>query len=119
MLALAIVSASPLAAPALGQSAGDDQYADPLVPDGGTRDPAPSPPRQDGAGTPPAAPRASPPTGSTAPPTPVGPADVEASPRAATLPRTGADAGVIAAFGLALTASGLLLRVRIARRAHR
>lgn len=107
----ALVAALALAvpAPALAQSAGDDQYQDPFGSDtgggdgsgssgGGTTTPAPTTPA-------PAAPAAPSASASQAP----------AAPAAPQLPYTGAaaDAGLLAGAGVLLLAGGIGLRVRL------
>lgn len=93
---------------ALAQSAGDDQYADPLAPpspgdSGDTEDPAPAPGE---------APVPAPPAGSDALPSPDS-AAVAASPSAEpgqTLPRTGLPLAPFALAGAALLGVGVMLR---------
>ncbi|NLT07126.1 MAG: hypothetical protein GXY03_12550 [Solirubrobacterales bacterium] len=113
LLALALLPASS----AVAQSAGDRQYSDPLVTDGGGQQPEPAPDTptsSDGSGQG-AAP--SPATGSGdasgAVDLPAGaePAQEFAddpSSSAGTLPRTGADAALLAGLGLAALALGAL-----------
>jgi LPXTG-motif cell wall-anchored protein len=91
---------------ALAQSAGDDQYEDPFA---GQGDPS-------GSGGEPTAPAAPAPDTSTAPATTSAEADASASAGEARseLPRTGAEAALIAMLGsgLLLAGTGLRLRVR-------
>ena len=114
LLICALVSALALAAPgaALAQSAGDEQYQDPLpsqpAPDddgGGGGDSSPG----TGSGTAPSAPAA---------PAPAAPAAgaTEATPAAAELPRTGADAALIALVGAGMLAMGAAARLAVPRR---
>jgi LPXTG-motif cell wall-anchored protein len=93
---------------ALAQSAGDRQYSDPIVGDGGgsTDQPSETP---SGPDTPTSSDDA-PSTGSAAPSAPP-PAGAEPATTSA-LPRTGADAGLLAAIGLTLLAAGALARPR-------
>ena len=105
-LLLIIAAAMALPAPALGQSAGDEQYEDPLE----LRDP---PPRRAPARTPrpsPPPPRASTPAAGRSNPQQ---AQVHSGPQAGRtedLPRTGLPAGALAAAGAALLAAGTALR---------
>lgn len=110
-----------LAAPsyALAQSAGDRQYADPLVTDGGGQSKqSPSPQGGDGAATPAPAPSPAPaPDDSSA----ATGGDAAPAPAQATLPRTGAEPLLLALAGLVLAACGALglalpRRARHARR---
>jgi LPXTG-motif cell wall-anchored protein len=99
VLALAIPSS------ALAQSAGDRQYADPLVTDGGGQSGQQSPPSQgdDGGGAPEPAPAPVPaPDDSSAAVTD----DPPVAPAEATLPHTGAEPLALALAGLALVACG-------------
>jgi hypothetical protein len=114
VLALAIPSS------ALAQSAGDRQYADPLVTDGGGQSgqQSPSSPGSDGAATPEPAPTPAPAPddGSAAVTSNAAPAPAEAA-----LPRTGAEPLALALTGLILAACGALglalpRRARHARR---
>ena len=107
-----------LAAPAaLAQSAGDRQYSDPLAGGDGQGAPAPRPqggdaPADSGA-----------PAGGETPtpvPEPVAPTATDGAETApgspsAALPRTGADAALLAVLGLALLTVGALLRLRAGR----
>jgi LPXTG-motif cell wall-anchored protein len=105
---------------ALAQSAGDRQYADPLVTDGGDRSGQQSPSSQgdDGAATPepPPAPAPAPDDSSAAVTN-----DATAAPAEATLPHTGAEPLALALAGLALAACGAvgLALPRRARHARR
>jgi hypothetical protein len=109
-IVLLVVAAAALApAAAFAQSAGDEQYADPIVEgdggDGGEEAaPPPAAPRDD-TGSAPAAPS----TGSGA----VADAAAGTARPAATLPRTGVDAALLAAAGLALLAAGAALRPKL------
>jgi LPXTG-motif cell wall-anchored protein len=104
-----LLAAAALALPATawGQSAGDEQYADPFAPetgqggDGGSEEqaapePAPAP--------------APPPATATQSQPPAAPAQPAAQQQ---LPRTGADAGLLALSGTLLLAGGVALRVRL------
>jgi len=102
---------------ALAQSAGDRQYADPLVTDGGGQSGQQSPPAatRDDAGAP-----EPPPTPSPTPDDASATANSEA-PAAGALPRTGAEPLELAGIGAVLTACGALglalpRRARHARR---
>jgi len=106
LMALALIPTT-----ALAQSAGDEQYADPLAqrPDSSPApsSPAPSSGAQDdsGSGTAPASPQA---------PTPVAEQSADATaaqqaPGAKPLPRTGVDVAPIALAGAGLLTGGLLL----------
>lgn len=97
ILALALPSA------ALGQSAGDRQYADPLV-TGGQSDPQPAQPQ--GGDTPTSSPAE--PSPARAPDTTLPDGAEIAAPSEATLPRTGAEPLALALAGLALVACGVL-----------
>ena len=109
VLAIALLAAP---APALAQSAGDDQYVDPFQGgDGGgqQRDPAPQP--EEPAAPPPSEP--APGGNGTAEPAP----SVEPEPSAdaaqessPTLPRTGAPVVLFAAAGYALLLAGIAIR---------
>jgi LPXTG-motif cell wall-anchored protein len=109
--ALAILMLTPAPA-ALAQSAGDEQYADPLAGDGGGQEQQAPQSRNDGG---------SGDSGASAPATPTPAAPVpEAAPEAA-LPRTGTDARLPAGLGVALTAIGAagLAAARRSRHARR
>lgn len=100
-----LVAALALCAPAsaLAQSAGDDQYRDPLG--GKGQEPAESESGDGGGGG----------AGSTAPAPPATPTDSTAVEQqtatvAGTLPRTGAESGWVALAGLLLVAAGAGLR---------
>jgi LPXTG-motif cell wall-anchored protein len=87
---------------ALAQSVGDDQYRDPFAGQDQNG-------QQDGAGTPAPAPAPTPAPTASAPAT--DPATGEPIATVAdTLPRTGSDAGWVAAAGLLLIAAGAALR---------
>jgi hypothetical protein len=107
--AASVLTVLTLAAPsfALAQSAGDRQYADPLVTDGDGQSEPQSPPPQGGDGDAPATPAPTPapaPDGSSA----VAGDDTAAAAAEATLPRTGAEPLVLALTGLILAACGAL-----------
>ena len=126
-LAVLVAAAALLAAPApaLAQSAGDEQYEDPFAgqnDDGGgerARSPRrplrPRPPRRRRRAPAPApAPTADPATGVTPE---VAPATVApAATGQAELPRTGLDIAPLALLGTVLLASGVALRVRLRER---
>jgi len=112
-VALALLALALAPAPAaLGQSAGDDQYADPLVTDGeggGTdqpADPAPDTPTSDAGEQPAPAPTDA--TGAVDLPAGAEPGDAFADDPATAeaLPRTGVDAWLLAALGLASLVAG-------------
>lgn len=120
-LAAILTSMPASTVPALAQSPGDEQYADPIVGDGDGRSgqSAPPPPRDEPAPAP---------TVPSAPATGVAPSDVPSTSPPATeaapsdgsaLPRTGADVGLLAATGFALASLGLFLRLRPAARMDR
>lgn len=127
---LAAGPATALPAAAVAQSAGDEQYVDPLAPgdggggeqggDGGDGGQAPTQPQGGSGETPapeavaPAEPSA-PATGSDLPATSGGAEGAAAT----TLPRTGAEAWLLALAGFALLGVGALLRPRVAPRARR
>lgn len=105
----AVLTLLTLASPssALAQSAGDRQYADPLVTDGGGQSEQRSPSSPDGhdAATPEPAPAPAPaPADSSAAVT----GDTAAAPAETTLPRTGAEPLPMALGGLLLAACGAL-----------
>jgi hypothetical protein len=114
-LAVAALLATP--APALAQSAGDDQYEDPFAGEqqeqtdqGGGEQPAPQPAPAEPTPAPPAeeapAPEAVPAS-----------AQPEPEPGAPELPRTGLDAAPVLAIGTVMLAGGVVLRLRL--REHR
>jgi hypothetical protein len=120
-----LLAAVTLALPgaAWGQSAGDEQYEDPFAPEPGQSDGGGS--SQDdgggssgggssgGGGAEQSVPAAQP---ETAP----APTTVQAAPNGEQqLPRTGADAGLLALGGTLLLASGVALRVRLSEPARR
>jgi LPXTG-motif cell wall-anchored protein len=118
----ALVAAGLLAAPApaLGQSAGDDQYEDPFAGEEQQEQPAPDPdtPVDDGGGAQPAPAPAEPAPAPAA--TGQEPATAESGPAPATqaqLPNTGADAGAVMLAGTILLAGGVALRLRLRERA--
>jgi LPXTG-motif cell wall-anchored protein len=90
---------------ALAGGAGDDQYEDPFGDEPAqSEQPAPQPEQPEPATPAPAPAEQAPAQAGAAPPAPAAPA----------LPRTGADAGAIAAGGGALLLAGLVLRRRTA-----
>ena len=101
---LTVLALAP-AASALAQSAGDRQYADPLVTDGGGQSGQQSPasPGGDATPAPEPAPTTAAPDDSSAVAT-----DTAAPPAEATLPRTGGEPVPLAIAGLALAAAGAL-----------
>jgi LPXTG-motif cell wall-anchored protein len=109
-----LVAAALLAAPApaLGQSAGDEQYEDPFAGEEQsqpepTATPAPAAPAPEPET---AAPEPVPEAGSTTAPAPA------ATQAQAQLPRTGLDAAPILAAGVLLLGGGIALRVRLRER---
>jgi LPXTG-motif cell wall-anchored protein len=119
-LAAAGLLAAP--APALGQSAGDDQYEDPFAGEDQQEQPAPDPdtPVDDGGGT--ATPEPAPePVPATAGQEPAATGQESAGGETATaaqdqLPNTGADAGAVLLAGSILLAGGVALRLRLRER---
>jgi LPXTG-motif cell wall-anchored protein len=107
----ALASAATLPVTALAQSAGDEQYADPLGGGDGTEQPSPEEPTGQDAPTSSDAPSA-PAQSTDGAPTTAAPPGAEPSPQ---LPRTGADAALLAALGSALLGAGLLLGPRAVR----
>lgn len=105
-LAFALLALSLAAPVSFAQSAGDDQYADPIVGDGGGEQPAPQP-KPGGGGETDAPPVESPSTAA-----PAADSAATTSGESATLPRTGVDAWWFAAIGATLLAVGLLGRSR-------
>jgi LPXTG-motif cell wall-anchored protein len=106
-------------APALGQSAGDEQYQDPFAGQG-QEEPASNPdePVQDdgGGGTVPVAPEPAPAETGQEP----APATAESAPAPAAqpqLPATGAETGALLLAGAILLAGGVALRLRLRERA--
>jgi hypothetical protein len=91
---------------AFAQSAGDRQYADPLVTDGGGQSEQRSPSSQSDGDTPTSSPAE--PAPAPAPDTTSSDGAEVAAPAAATLPRTGAEPVAVALAGLALAACGAL-----------
>jgi LPXTG-motif cell wall-anchored protein len=111
---LAVLALAPAPA-ALAQSAGDRQYADPLVGDGDQPQQSPQPSPDDGGddGSTPATPAPAP-----APDSGAGAAAETAAPGTeAALPRTGGDARLLAGLGAALIAAGAL-GLAVARRSR-
>jgi LPXTG-motif cell wall-anchored protein len=97
-----VLTVAPMSS-ALAQSAGDRQYADPLVTDGQS-DPQPAQPQ--GGDTPTSSPAE--PSPAPAPDTTLPDGAEIAAPSEATLPRTGAEPLALALAGLALAACGAL-----------
>jgi LPXTG-motif cell wall-anchored protein len=114
----ALLAAGLLAAPApaLGQSAGDDQYQDPFAGEDQQEQPAPDTPVDSGGGSEPAPAPAEPAPASSGQEPAVAPAESGQAPRGQ-LPRTGADAGVFLLAGAILLAGGVALRLRLRGRA--
>ena len=117
LLASGLLALAP-AAPALAQSAGDEQYSDPLggqTEGGGSGQSSPgltdTPQEMGGDAAPAPAPAPTP-----APSAPAAAASTPAAEGTARteLPRTGADARVVALFGVALVLFGIGLRLRTA-----
>jgi len=102
----------------LAQSAGDRQYADPLVTDGDGQSgqQSPSSPGDGASGG--DTPASSPSTPAPTPDTAAGIAGETAASPQATLPRTGAEPLMLAMAGLALTACGTLALATARRRRH-
>jgi LPXTG-motif cell wall-anchored protein len=106
-----LLAAASLALPAAawGQSAGDEQYEDPFEPETGqTEDEGPS----QAEPAPDEAPAAAPEPQAAAP-AQTAPAQNAPASSAQQLPRTGADAGLLALGGTLLLAGGIALRVRL------
>jgi hypothetical protein len=124
LLALVAAVALTVPAPALAQSAGDDQYQDPFGGDSGaSATPTPQPPSSGTAPSTPApapapAPSAPAPSASAAAPSASAAQTVPSATSRAQLPYTGApvDAGLLAGLGGVLLAGGLTLRVRLRER---
>jgi len=118
VLAAAALLAAP--APALAQSAGDEQYEDPFGGEqqqeqtGGNQEPE-STPAPTPAPTAEPAPATPAPSGTEPAPAPA-PTTATAVPQAE-LPRTGFDAALLVAAGAVLLAGGLVLRLRLRERA--
>jgi LPXTG-motif cell wall-anchored protein len=114
-LAAAGLLAAP--APALGQSAGDDQYEDPFAGEDQQEQPSPDTPVDDGGGTQPVPAEPEPVPAATG----QEPAPAESAPPATSaqeqLPNTGADAGTVLLAGSILLAGGVALRLRLRERA--
>jgi len=102
---LAVLALSPVTA-ALAQSAGDRQYADPLVTDGQSGQQAPSSQGDGASGS--DTPTSAPAPPAPAPDTPSSSAAETTAAPAATLPHTGAEPLALAAAGMALAACGAL-----------
>jgi hypothetical protein len=107
-LAAATLLAAP--APALAQSAGDEQYEDPFA---GENQSQPEPTATPAPAA--SAPAASAPEAGTEPSAPAS-AALPASQQQPLLPRTGLDAAPILAAGVVLLAAGITLRVRVRER---
>jgi LPXTG-motif cell wall-anchored protein len=112
-----LLLALPAVAPA--QTPGDEQYTDPFggeQEEGGGSQPDQQEPEEPAPTEPaPAEPETSTPSQEPAAPAP----EPAAAPAAEQLPRTGADAGVIALGGTLLLAGGVALRVRVSERSPR
>ena len=113
LLASGLLALAP-AAPALAQSAGDEQYSDPLggqTGGGGSGQSSPgltdTPQETGGDAAPAPTPAPSAPAAAASTPAAEGTARTE-------LPRTGADARIVALFGVALVLFGIGLRLRTA-----
>ena len=118
LLATGFIALAP-AAPAFGQSAGDEQYSDPLGTSG--QETTPMPPLSDDPAGSDAGSGSAAPTPSTAPPAPSAvPADATAAAATVTaatrteLPATGAEPGLVGALGAAFVLLGIGLRLRVA-----
>jgi LPXTG-motif cell wall-anchored protein len=120
-----LLAAAALALPATawGQSAGDEQYEDPFAPAPGQTDQEGSTGGGDtgssdggssGGGTVEPAPTAAPEVAPAAPP-----ATTTTTAAEQELPRTGADAGLLALAGAVLLAGGVALRVKLSARGPR
>jgi hypothetical protein len=111
LLLIGAVALSLLALPAaaLAQSAGDDQYSDPLAP---SDQPADQGQSQSGSSDQPSAtPQPAPSDTAAAPTAPTSPtSETAAAPAANTLPRTGWAPGALVATAAALLLGGLMLR---------
>jgi hypothetical protein len=111
-LICALTAALALGVPAaaFAQSAGDEQYQDPLPSQ-------PAQPRDEGAGSSPGSGSVTPPSAPAAPAPEAPQAEAaEATPAAAEIPRTGADAALMAVVGAALLATGAAARLAVPRR---
>lgn len=113
---LAVLALAP-ASTALAQSAGDRQYSDPLVTDGGGQSGQQSPSSPGGGDTPTSAP-ATPAPAAAPDDTTSNVAGESAATSQATLPHTGAEPLALAAIGLALAAAGGLALALPRRRRH-
>lgn len=113
LLAVLAVGVAPGAALAQSGGAGNNQYVDPIS--GGNQS-QPSHSGSGGSGSSSGSTSSPSPSTSPAPSASRAPsaAPAAAGTRAQTLPRTGLDAGVVAALGLALALMGLGLRMRLA-----
>jgi LPXTG-motif cell wall-anchored protein len=116
--ALAVAGLLVAPAPALGQSAGDDQYEDPFAGEDQQEQPSPDTPVDDGGVAQPA------PAPEEPAPAPAAtgqePAATEAGPATASqeqLPNTGAETGAVLLAGTILLAGGVALRLRLRERA--
>ncbi len=108
-IAALILALTPTAAYA--QSAGDDQYTDPFGDEQSQSSGGSGSSGSGGSGT---APSTSSGSAAQAAPSAAAPATAAASAESGVLPRTGLDAGVVAAIGAGLLGMGLVLRRRTA-----
>ena len=120
----ALIAAGLLAAPApaLGQSAGDDQYEDPFAGGDQQEQPSPDTPVDDGGGAQPAPAPAepAPAPAATGQEPAVAPAAPESGPATGSqeqLPSTGAETGAVLLAGTILLVGGVALRLRLRERA--
>jgi LPXTG-motif cell wall-anchored protein len=111
LLAVLAVAIAPGAAFAQSGGAGDDQYVDPLG--GGSQQQQQQSGGSNSSGSSSNGPALSNSPALSAQASPTTAASSSSSPSAQTLPRTGADAGVVAAIGAALLLAGAVLRRRL------
>jgi LPXTG-motif cell wall-anchored protein len=109
VLAVVAVASAPSAALAQSGGAGDDQYVDPIG--GNTQKQGGGGSNSNGTSTGPTLSSTPSLSASSSQPAPAAPVEQ-------TLPRTGFDAGALAAIGLALLLTGLALRRRLADEHH-
>jgi hypothetical protein len=109
-LAVAVMAIAPGAALAQSGGAGDDQYVDPFGSGNSQQHSGSGSKGSSGTSTGPAL--SSTPSLSASSPTTTTTAPAAAA-SGQTLPRTGMDAGLVAAFGLALMLTGVALRLRV------